>query len=1290
MKRPLTRRPGAVIRPSGRFLAASVEALEDRRLLALATGFGQIPVGFEANQGQVSSEVQFLAHAGGSTLFITPDSATLALPTSATAGTAVRMGLVGASATPAVAGVNPLPGATNYLAGANGKGAHLGLASYGAVAEHGVYPGVDLTYHAARKQLEYDFTVAPGANPGQIHLQFAGQDSATFDPAGNLILHTAAGNVVEQAPTLFQQVGGKRQAVAGHFTLGNGGSVGFVVGAYDKSLPLVIDPVLGFSTYLGGGGQANGHIAVDAAGDTYLTGTTTALTYPTTPGAYQTSANDIDSGAVVVTKLDSTGSRLIYSTYIGTGQSTGIAIDSNGNAYLTGYTSSAQFPTTAGSFQTTPPNAPSGVYNGFVTKLNPTGTALTYSTLLGGVNGLTQSLAIAVDMTGNAYVTGTTSASDFPTTASAFQTTALISTHFHGGYQEAYVSKLNPSGTGLIYSTFLGSGNDAASGRVIAVNSAGEVVVSGITSGQSDSFPTTPGAFLTSDAKLNELELAFVTKLTTSGSGLIYSTYLGGANTANPFYPTSSASDPYGTISVSAIALDAAENIYVTGAFAATLFPTTPGAYAAPGSTLFLTKIDPTSTNLVYSSIFGGSPAAEVVTPFSESSNGLVVTAAGNAIVTGQTTSASFPIVDALQPTFGGGVINSSLGYYPSDAFVSEFAPDGSKLVFSSYLGGSGDDSGNSIAIDPSGDLYVVGKTSSADFPTTPGAYDSTYAKVDAVGNINSDYDFFLAKIVPSAQFALATPTVPAKAGSAVVTITRTGSTTGTASVRVATSDGTATAGIDYTPVSQMVTFDPGVMDQDVTIPVAAASDALGERTVNLSLSDPTGDLGIGTLATATLTILEPVATTLTLTGSPGTVPSGQTVNLTATITPNVSTNRVPTGSVTFRDEIILLGSAPLDASGHATLTTTMIGAGVDTITATYSGDTILAASTGTTSEVVTDTSTTAFNAARLTAAYGDPINLRATVNAAGIGRGEAPGTVMFAVDGVAQAAVALQLAVSVGGSASADLTIPSLPPGSHVVTATYSGTIANAPSTATIAVTVPTVPAMVNLTQVPSVPVAGRPYVLIASPQGTTGSPATPTGFAEFLDGTTVIALLPLDAQGNAVLYIPSLSTAPHLFTVIYGGDASYAVAINRTANLDLAPPSVQYVMRGATGLVVQFVGALDPTSAQQTSNYRVATSAGRPDAVQSATYDPGSQTVTLGLASRIVNRLGYRFRINGTSPAGVRGISGAFLAGGNRAGTNYSGTVSPVFVISSPILVRQLTNPHPSGPARHRGLIQ
>jgi Bacterial Ig-like domain (group 3)/Beta-propeller repeat len=717
------------------------ELLEDRTLLtatsALQHAYGQLPLSFEVNEGQTASQVRFLSHSNGSTLFLTENSAVLSLTQSpqdstregqtpaepstmnmdpgsrlggslalprSTTGVALSMNLGGANANATVAGLDQQSGITNYFIGNDPSQWHTDIANYGKVEYQNVYAGINLVYYGNQQQLEYDFVVAPGANPNNIQLNFQGAESISLDAKGDLVLHTAIGDVLQHAPVMYQEINGVRQAVPGSFVLGENGNVSFQVGAYDKSLSLTIDPVLSYSTYLGGDDQDEGlGIAVDSAGNAYLTGDSLSTNFPTTAGAFQTSGG----GDAIVTKLNASGTALVYSTYLGGSDSldygTCITVDASGNAYVSGFTEADDFPTTAGAFQTNP----GGGADAFVSKLNMSGTALAYSTYLGGDDNDYEygGNSIAVDGSGNAYVTGSTFSTNFPTTAGAFQTSHASDF----GSADAFVTKLNASGTALVYSTYLG-GNSDDEGVGIAVDFSGNAFVTGRTS--STNLPTTAGAFQTSHASDFGSADAFVTKLNASGTALVYSTYLGGNN------------DDEGL----GVALDSSDDAYVTGGTTSSNFPTTAGAFQTSlggGGDAFVTMLNASGTALVYSTYLGSTGSADAI----------AVDSSGNAYVTGSTGSTGFPTTaGAFQTTSGG----------DADAFVTMLNASGTSLLYSTYLGGDASDFGYGIALDGSGNAFITGDTYSSNFPTTAGAFQTGFG---------GDIDAFVSK------FAFGAPT---------------------------------------------------------------------------------------------------------------------------------------------------------------------------------------------------------------------------------------------------------------------------------------------------------------------------------------------------------------------------------------------------------------------------------------------------------------------------------------------------------------------------------------------------
>jgi hypothetical protein len=730
--------------------------------------YGSFPLAFEANEGQVNSDVKFLAHTRKYVLFLTSSEAILRPHVGAKRvgpePSFLRMKLAGANAKLSVSGADELPGKTNYFIGKDPAKWHTNVPTYSKVHYSSVYPGVDLLYYGREGSLEYDFVVSPGADPGAICLGFEGA-VPVIDEHGDLVLKVGQDELRLRKPVVYQEIGehsGSRRYVDGQYRLTADGQATFQLGRYEKRRSLVIDPILTYSTFLGGSNSDGAYgIFVDAAGNAYVTGGTTSADFPVTVGAFQTASGGnnpncteeplFQCGDVFVTKVNPTATAIVWSTYIGGASSEvgfGISADASG-VYVAGQTSSANFPTTVGAFQTALP----GARGGFVTKLNATGSALIYSTYLAGstndkVHGL------AVDSGGNAYVTGATQSDDFPTTPGAFQLGLA-------GVSNAFVTKLNPTGSApLVYSTYLG-GNTSDGANSIVIDKSGNAYVTGGTT--STTFPTKnpiQAAFAGGGTTCPATHVsicgdAFVTEMNATGTALVFSTYLGGT----------------GEDSGVGIALDPAGNVYVSGGTDSADFPTTAGVVqpafgggsagcATAGEACgdaFLTKINAAKTAIVYSTYLGGS--GDDVAGF-----GLAIDAAGNVHMAGITGPAAsgvdnFPTTaNAIQPAFAGGtgIPNCAPGFVCGDAFVTKFSLDASSLAYSTYLGGTSDDGAGSIVQDTAGNDYVVGVTISSDFPVTPGVFQPTCGTAPLC-NDGSGSDAFITKLAipfPAASLA--------------------------------------------------------------------------------------------------------------------------------------------------------------------------------------------------------------------------------------------------------------------------------------------------------------------------------------------------------------------------------------------------------------------------------------------------------------------------------------------------------------------------------------------------------
>jgi Beta-propeller repeat len=643
-----------------------------------ASNYGKIPLSFEPNRGQVDSKTLYLARGNGYLVSLEPSGSRILLRKGAKSAQ-ISTRLVGGSGTSRFQALDPLPGHSSYFRGRDRSKWVTGIPNFGRVQAAGVYPGIDLVYYGNQSGLEYDFVVSPGANPDAIRMCFDGVTSLRTD-RGNLILSTPAGEIIEQKPVIYQTVEGQRQPIAGGFVVRGRRTVSFEISSYDRSRTLVIDPVLVYSSFLGGSGDDEGHsVATDASGHLFMTGVT-----------YSTRHGDAD---VLVRKLTLDGSTILYNADLGgSGDDigNGIAVDPSGSAYVGGRTTSIDFPI-SNAFQ----NGNAGTNNAFVLRLDPSGSSLIFSTYIGGGSD-DRGFGIALDNQGSVYLTGAASSVDFPTSPGAFQT------RIRGGL-DCFVVKFDSQGN-AIFSTLIGGGSDDQA-FAIAVDSFGNSYITGQTA--SDSYPQVNASF--QHSRHGDLD-AFVTEITADGSGLVYSTFAGGG----------------GADIGQGIAVDPSGYAYVVGNTSSGDFPTTIGAfqngYAGGKSDIFVLAYTPNGRNLLFSTMLGSHGTDE--------GNGIALDSLDNVYITGETDSDQYPVTgDAVQLNRFGGF----------DAVVSILDPTGSQLLYSTFLGGSSDDFGYGIALDASADIYLTGATSSFDFPIVQGALQSQ------PGGGNSDA--FVAKI---------------------------------------------------------------------------------------------------------------------------------------------------------------------------------------------------------------------------------------------------------------------------------------------------------------------------------------------------------------------------------------------------------------------------------------------------------------------------------------------------------------------------------------------------------------
>ncbi len=657
-----------------------------------ARSYGNVELSFQSNEGQTDQAVRFLARGNGYGLFLTSDEAVFQFQEP---HAVVRMKLIGPSTNTRVEGVDP-DGVSNYLIGNRTDGQARVAGSYNKVRYSQVYPGIDLLYYGNQRQLEYDFVISPGADPSKIRLAFEGIDRLVESPAGELILKAGDRDIVQRRPVAFQEVDGIKQEIQASFVV-EGKQISFKVGAYDRSLPLVIDPILVYSTYLGGAatgvGDQGNSIVVDAQGNAYITGLTTSANFPTASALQSANAGSQDA---FVVKLDATGGRILFATYFGgSGNDEGhsIALDNSGNIVVVGYTVSPNFPIVNG-FQRTF----GGNQDVFVVKLNNSGNTILYSTYLGGSQD-DRAFGVALDSAGSAYVTGFAASRNFPVMG-AFQA------GHGGGLGDVFVSKLNSAGS-LIYSTLLG-GIGHEQGYGIAVDTAGSAYVTGYTT--SFNFPI---ARAEQGLIAGGSEDAFLFKLNPTGSALEYSTYFGGS----------------GSDIAVRIAVDPDGNPIIAGttsSFDLPLFG--PYQFGNVGELdMFITKFNADGQSYIFSTYIGGGG--------SESVAGIVLDSERNIYLTGFTTSLNFPVVNGIKV--------STLG--DRDAYIIKLAPSGSSIVYSSYIGGSRNEGGLGIALDSVNSVYITGYTTSTDLPTSnalqaedAGGQDAFVLKFDARDIITS------------------------------------------------------------------------------------------------------------------------------------------------------------------------------------------------------------------------------------------------------------------------------------------------------------------------------------------------------------------------------------------------------------------------------------------------------------------------------------------------------------------------------------------------------------------------
>lgn len=1063
--------------------------------------FGSIPLGFEPNRGQTSANVQWLAHGPEYAIFLAGHDAVLEMNRTAVprigdapkiSSSAIRMNLLGARDAIATSGEGPLTGKTNYFTGRDQAKWQRDVPTFGKVRLREVYPGIDLVYYGRQGQLEYDFVVASGADASAIRLHFDGATARLADN-GDLLLPVDGTDteVRFNKPVVYQMKEGKREPVAGEFRIAKEDrQVSFTLGQYDRGRQLVIDPTLLFTGVIATGNQQTvpTGMTVDAAGEIFLTGYTNDLTFPVTSGAFQTTCSKPTDPLVVyggvrcgvssspsafVTKIAADGTSLIYSTYLHGGggyeQGQSIAVDSAGDAYVLGATSSNDFPITSDAYQSLCqpiyqllsfyPVAVYGplqaqcdnFYNGggteytvngpnlFISKLDPTGSALLYSTFFGG-GGAVYPIGIALDGANNIYFASSANPgfapgqlypnndrgeTQFPLTTNAYQTTGI-------GLQEPAISKLSADGHTLLYSTFLGSTtagqSNASYATALTLGQSGIAYIGGYT--QASDFPTTAGSLkpsctLNPSTTLNcSNAQGFVAEIDTTKAGaasLVYSTYLGGNQAQASNIPEQQ---------VSGLATDANDNLYVTGYTYADDFPTTAGVYqpskviAGGAESAFVTKIDPTGSAIVWSTFLGG----QTVTGTAPSTgNAIALDTKGRVYLEGfsQDGGGDFPQVNPLEGYSSGNKI-----------VIAAFSADASQLLFSTRFSGTNTNSlsaspiANGIAVDGTGNIYFAGYTNDGgNYGTTAGTYATT-----ATNGFNRPLFGKISSVLPSTTTSLTV--APVAASTVGQNVTFSVGVTGGGSATTLVPAGTVTlTNTAVTPASLLATvildgtgkgtFSTNALTAGSYIISAAYG---GGSNFDVSVSSP-----LAFIVTAA-----PTATAVMV--SAASIAPGASETLTAVVTGGFPAP-VLTGIVTFSDQNGALGIGTV-SGGSAALALTTLSSGVHRVLATYSGDVNYSTSSSVAQNIIVLSPTTtslAISAAAIDATQ--PETLTATIALTGGSSTSPTGTVAFADQRGS-------LGTSTVTAGVATISLTTLPVATHRITATYGGDANFLPST--------------------------------------------------------------------------------------------------------------------------------------------------------------------------------------------------------------------------------------------------
>jgi uncharacterized repeat protein (TIGR01451 family) len=878
--------------------APSATPTSDDAKSKMRNALAKIPMSFEINRGQTDKQVQFLSRGSGYTLFLTRDAAVLALPVpsshppqaqpqplsssptpyplphvastqpaspqhfrSSRAEAVLNMRIVNANPQARISGVGKQLAQSRYYIGNDPSQWHTDVSNYAKVRYAGVYPGVDLVYYGNQKQLEYDFVVSPGADPNVIGLAFGGGPKGgkkiplSVNRDGDLVATLQGGEVSFHKPIVYQNDSSTKTAVDGRYLLKADGRVGFELGAYDHSKQLIIDPVLSYSTYLGGSNDDVSYgftYGVDH-GQPVLVGSTRSADFPEIKALYPFgggTCGTLPCRDIFVAKYNPTLTELVFATYIGGDNDdvpSKVTQDIYGDVFLVGYSLSTNFPVRGPVFQKTF-HGGSITGDAVVVEVESAGFYLEWSSYLGGSSD-DEAFGIAVDVPGNVYVSGHTTSTDFPVTAGAYQTTCPVDAS--GGCSTAFVTKVNPKGTALVYSTYLGGSNGLGETSYdIGLDANDDIYLTGITG--SPNFPTTPNAYQTqcgTDGLCNGTFDGFVTELNPTATTVLASTFLGGSDY-----------DYTAGIQVNPTA------IYVSGSTVSPDFPVTAnavqptygggsaGCVVTTGTCgdVTITKLNTGLTTLQYSTYLGGSLDENPGLSIAVDTNGYIY-------VTGQTDSPNFPQVDPLQAGYGGGA---------SDAFITQLTPTGT-FGYSSYLGGNGEDYAYRVALDPSNNVYITGGTLSTNFPVTVHAVQKTCG---TDGNCNGGYfDAWWSKIILSADLSMtnkAATTIKSGANLSYALTAKNNGPDTALGVTVTDATPTGTTFVSVTPNTGTCTAPPVGGTGNVVCTVGTMADGISLKiTLVVNVNAASGST-ITDTATVTSTISDPHTTNNTATAT--------------------------------------------------------------------------------------------------------------------------------------------------------------------------------------------------------------------------------------------------------------------------------------------------------------------------------------------------------------------------------------------------------------------------------------